>query len=75
VAKFGKLSILVNDAAFQEHVDDLPGLTGEHFNRALKAKKRDRHEGAVTGLSESESLFGYSMTKGGIQCSRPSYCC
>jgi NAD(P)-dependent dehydrogenase (short-subunit alcohol dehydrogenase family) len=33
---FGKLDILVNNAAFQEHVNDLEDLTEEHFNRTLK---------------------------------------
>jgi NAD(P)-dependent dehydrogenase (short-subunit alcohol dehydrogenase family) len=36
VAKFGKLDILVNNAAFQEHVEDFLDLTEEHFNRTLK---------------------------------------
>jgi NAD(P)-dependent dehydrogenase (short-subunit alcohol dehydrogenase family) len=36
VAEFGKLDILVNNAAFQEHVADFLDLTEEHFNRTLK---------------------------------------
>jgi NAD(P)-dependent dehydrogenase (short-subunit alcohol dehydrogenase family) len=36
VAEFGKLDILVNNAAFQEHVEDFLDLTEEHFNRTLK---------------------------------------
>ncbi len=36
VAEFGKLDILVNNAAFQEHVTDFLDLTEEHFNRTLK---------------------------------------
>jgi len=34
--KFGKLDILVNNAAFQEHVTRLEDLTEEHFDRTMK---------------------------------------
>jgi len=33
---FGRLDILVNNAAFQEHVDALEDLTEEHFDRTIK---------------------------------------
>jgi NAD(P)-dependent dehydrogenase (short-subunit alcohol dehydrogenase family) len=33
---FGKLDILVNNAAFQEHVQNFEDLTDEHFDRTLK---------------------------------------
>ncbi len=36
VEAFGKLDILVNNAAFQQHVDDFSQLTEEHFDRTLK---------------------------------------
>jgi NAD(P)-dependent dehydrogenase (short-subunit alcohol dehydrogenase family) len=36
VAEFGRLDILVNNAAFQEHVADFLDLTEEQFNRTLK---------------------------------------
>jgi hypothetical protein len=36
VAEFGKLDILVNNAAFQEHVNDFEELTDEHFDRTIK---------------------------------------
>ena len=36
VAKFGKLDILVNNAAFQEHVARLEDLSEEHFDRTIK---------------------------------------
>jgi NAD(P)-dependent dehydrogenase (short-subunit alcohol dehydrogenase family) len=36
MAEFGRLDILVNNAAFQEHVIDFLDLTEEHFNRTLK---------------------------------------
>ncbi len=36
VEAFGKLDILVNNAAFQEHVEDFEELTEEHFDLTLK---------------------------------------
>jgi NAD(P)-dependent dehydrogenase (short-subunit alcohol dehydrogenase family) len=36
VAQLGKLDILVNNAAFQEHVADFEQLTEEHFDRTIK---------------------------------------
>ena len=36
VKELGKLDILVNNAAFQEHVDRFEDLTEEHFDRTLK---------------------------------------
>jgi NAD(P)-dependent dehydrogenase (short-subunit alcohol dehydrogenase family) len=36
VDELGKLDILVNNAAFQEHVQDFEDLTEEHFDRTLK---------------------------------------
>lgn len=36
VKEFGKLDILVNNAAFQEHVNKFEDLTEEHFDRTLK---------------------------------------
>jgi len=36
VRELGKLDVLVNNAAFQEHVDDFEDLTEEHFDRTLK---------------------------------------
>lgn len=36
VDKLGKLDILVNNAAFQEHTSDIVDLTDEHFDRTLK---------------------------------------
>lgn len=34
--EFGRLDVLVNNAAFQEHVNELDELTDEHFDRTLK---------------------------------------
>jgi len=36
IREFGKLDILVNNAAFQEHAERLEDLTEEHFDRTLK---------------------------------------
>jgi len=36
VEEFGRLDILVNNAAFQEHVQDFEDLTEQHFDRTLK---------------------------------------
>jgi NAD(P)-dependent dehydrogenase (short-subunit alcohol dehydrogenase family) len=36
VKELGKLDILVNNAAFQEHVNDFEALSDEHFDRTLK---------------------------------------
>ena len=36
VEEFGRLDILVNNAAFQEHVETLEDLTEEHFDRTIK---------------------------------------
>jgi NAD(P)-dependent dehydrogenase (short-subunit alcohol dehydrogenase family) len=34
--EFGKLDILVNNAAFQEHADSIEDITPEHFDRTIK---------------------------------------
>ena len=36
MAEFGRLDVLVNNAAFQEHVQAFEDLTPEHFDRTLK---------------------------------------
>jgi len=36
VAKFGGIDVLVNNAAFQLHVDKFEDLTAEHFDRTMK---------------------------------------
>jgi NAD(P)-dependent dehydrogenase (short-subunit alcohol dehydrogenase family) len=36
INQFGRLDVLVNNAAFQEHVDRFEDLTEEHFDRTLR---------------------------------------
>ncbi|OOG41384.1 SDR family oxidoreductase [Rhodanobacter sp. C05] len=36
VKEFGKLSVLVNNAAFQEHADSIEDITEAHFNETLQ---------------------------------------
>jgi NAD(P)-dependent dehydrogenase (short-subunit alcohol dehydrogenase family) len=36
IKEFGRLDILVNNAAFQEHVNSFDDLTEEHFDRTIK---------------------------------------
>jgi NAD(P)-dependent dehydrogenase (short-subunit alcohol dehydrogenase family) len=36
VSEFGRLDILVNNAAFQEHAGDITQISDEHFDRTLK---------------------------------------
>jgi len=36
VATFGSLDILVNNAAFQEHANDIADITNDHFDRTIK---------------------------------------
>jgi NAD(P)-dependent dehydrogenase (short-subunit alcohol dehydrogenase family) len=36
VKEFGRLDVLVNNAAFQEHVQDFVDLTNQHFDRTIK---------------------------------------
>jgi NAD(P)-dependent dehydrogenase (short-subunit alcohol dehydrogenase family) len=36
IAAFGKLDVLVNNAAFQEHADSIEELSDEHFDRTMR---------------------------------------
>jgi len=36
IAEFGQLDVLVNNAAFQEHADNIEDLLDDHFDRTLK---------------------------------------
>ncbi|HKO15908.1 MAG TPA: SDR family oxidoreductase [Gemmatimonadaceae bacterium] len=82
--EYGKLDILVNNAAFQEHARTIEDLSLEHFDRTIRtnlygyfymARAALPHlkegssiimTGSVTGITGSEDLLDYSMTKGGI---------
>jgi NAD(P)-dependent dehydrogenase (short-subunit alcohol dehydrogenase family) len=54
IDEFGKLDILVNNAAFQEHVSDFQDLSDEHFDRTIKTNLYGyfymARAGSVTGL-------------------------
>jgi NAD(P)-dependent dehydrogenase (short-subunit alcohol dehydrogenase family) len=75
VEEFGKpLDILVNNAAFQEHVTHFEDLTEEHFDRTLKTNLYGYFhmaKAAVPHMKPGSSIVmtgsvTYSMTKGGI---------
>jgi NAD(P)-dependent dehydrogenase (short-subunit alcohol dehydrogenase family) len=36
IAEFGKLDVLVNNAAFRQHAEDIADITDEHFERTLR---------------------------------------
>jgi NAD(P)-dependent dehydrogenase (short-subunit alcohol dehydrogenase family) len=57
ICDLGRLDILVNNAAFQEHVGAIEDLT---------AGSAIVMTGSVTGLQGSKALIDYAMTKGGI---------
>ncbi|HXS74521.1 MAG TPA: SDR family oxidoreductase [Rhodanobacteraceae bacterium] len=70
VDKFGKLSILVNNAAFQSHAEKLEDITEEHFDETLhtnlygyfhmaKAALPHLHEGdSIINTGSETGLFG-----------------
>lgn len=69
VDELGKLDILVNNAAFQEHVESLDDLTPEHFDRTMKtnlygyfymAKASLPHLHAGSSIINSGSVTGLS---------------
>jgi NAD(P)-dependent dehydrogenase (short-subunit alcohol dehydrogenase family) len=72
VKEFGKLDILVNNAAFQEHVKKLEDLTEEHFDRTLKtnlygyfhmAKAAVPHIGEKGSIINTGSVTGLMGSK------------
>ncbi len=81
VARFGKLDILVNNAAFQQHQKSLTEVSEEQWDRTFKTnifrvtKEALPHLkkgsaivncGSITGLEGSKHLLDYSATKGAI---------
>lgn len=62
VAEFGKLDILVNNAAFQEHTSDILDLTDEHFDRTLKTNLYGYFYMARAAVKEMHSGASIIMT-------------
>jgi NAD(P)-dependent dehydrogenase (short-subunit alcohol dehydrogenase family) len=72
VKELGKLDILVNNAAFQEHVQAFEDLTNEHFDRTLKtnlygyfymAKAAVPHMKAGSAIINTGSVTGIDGSK------------
>ncbi|MEA2903635.1 MAG: hypothetical protein QOI12_1022 [Alphaproteobacteria bacterium] len=72
IEEFGKLDILVNNAAFQEHVARLEDLTEEHFDRTVKtnlygyfhmAKAAVPHMKAGSSIVMTGSITGIEGSK------------
>ena len=72
VKEFGKLDVLVNNAAFQEHADSLEDLTEEHFDETLRtnvygyfhmAKAAVPHLKAGASIINTGSVTGLNGSK------------
>jgi NAD(P)-dependent dehydrogenase (short-subunit alcohol dehydrogenase family) len=62
VGEFGKLDILVNNAAFQEHVDKFEDLTEEHFDRTIKTNLYGYFHMAKAAVPEMKNGSAIVMT-------------
>jgi hypothetical protein len=62
VAELGKLDILVNNAAFQEHVTKFDDLTEEHFDRTLKTNLYGYFHMAKAAVPEMKNGSAIVMT-------------
>ena len=62
VAAFGQLDILVNNAAFQEHVNDFEQLTEEHFDRTIKTNLYGYFHMAKAAVPEMKNGGAIVMT-------------
>jgi NAD(P)-dependent dehydrogenase (short-subunit alcohol dehydrogenase family) len=62
VAELGKLDILVNNAAFQEHVTKFEDLTEEHFDRTLKTNLYGYFHMAKAAVPEMKNGSAIVMT-------------
>jgi NAD(P)-dependent dehydrogenase (short-subunit alcohol dehydrogenase family) len=62
VAEFGKLDILVNNAAFQEHVNKFEDLTEEHFDRTIKTNLYGYFHMAKAAVPEMKNGGAIIMT-------------
>jgi NAD(P)-dependent dehydrogenase (short-subunit alcohol dehydrogenase family) len=72
VREFGKLDILVNNAAFQEHADSIEELSDEHFDRTMRtnlygyfymAKAAMPHLGRGSAIVNTGSVTGLQGNK------------
>ena len=62
VAEFGKLDVLVNNAAFQEHVTTFEDLTEKHFDRTLKTNLYGYFHMAKAAVPEMKNGSAIVMT-------------
>jgi NAD(P)-dependent dehydrogenase (short-subunit alcohol dehydrogenase family) len=62
VTELGKLDILVNNAAFQEHVSDFEDLTEEHFDRTIKTNLYGYFHMAKAAVPEMKNGSAIIMT-------------
>ena len=62
VEEFGKLDILVNNAAFQEHVNKFENLSEEHFDRTLKTNLYGYFHMAKAAVPEMKNGGSIVMT-------------
>ena len=59
---FGKLDVLVNNAAFQEHADKLEDISDEHFDRTIKTNLYGYFNMAKAAVPEMEQGGSIVMT-------------
>jgi NAD(P)-dependent dehydrogenase (short-subunit alcohol dehydrogenase family) len=67
VAEFGKLDVLVNNAAFQEHSERLEDITDEHFDRTMKTNLYGYFhmtKAALPHLKEGSSIINTGSVTG-----------
>jgi NAD(P)-dependent dehydrogenase (short-subunit alcohol dehydrogenase family) len=62
VEKFGRLDVLVNNAAFQEHVNKFEDLSAEHFDRTIKTNLYGYFHMAKAAVPEMKNGGSIIMT-------------
>jgi NAD(P)-dependent dehydrogenase (short-subunit alcohol dehydrogenase family) len=62
VEKFGRLDVLVNNAAFQEHVNTFEDLSAEHFDRTIKTNLYGYFHMAKAAVPEMKNGGSIIMT-------------
>jgi NAD(P)-dependent dehydrogenase (short-subunit alcohol dehydrogenase family) len=62
VEELGQLDVLVNNAAFQEHVDSLEDLTEQHFDRTIKTNLYGYFHMAKAAVPEMKEGSSIIMT-------------